>query len=158
MQNIIKKSSKVLETASLLFLILLFACVLTQIIMRNFFNSGSVVLEELARFSLVSLVFLMIPVLIVDKQHIMVDLVTSRLPKKLKRVFEIVCEGLALFMSFFLLFSVNQVISKNWSVRTPAMRMPNFIMYIPIVLGITLTALATLSFLIQLLRDGGNSK
>ena len=158
MHNIIKKASKALENISLLFLILLFACVLVQIIMRNFFNSGSVVLEELARFSLVSLVFLMIPVLIIDKQHIIVDLLTSRLPKTAKRVFEIIIEGTSLLMSFFLLFSVNQVISKNWSVRTPAMRMPNFIMYIPIVLGITFSALASLLFLIKLIRNGGDSK
>jgi TRAP-type C4-dicarboxylate transport system permease small subunit len=158
MHNIIKKASKALENISLLFLILLFACVLVQIIMRNFFNSGSVVLEELARFSLVSLVFLMIPVLIIDKQHIIVDLLTSRLPKTAKRVFEIIIEGTSFLMSFFLLFSVNQVISKNWSVRTPAMRMPNFIMYIPIVLGITFSALASLLFLIKLIRNGGDSK
>ena len=158
MQNIIKKTSRILETVSLIFLILLFGCVLTQIIMRNFFNSGSVIIEELARYSLVSLVFLMIPVLIVDKQHIIVDLVTSRLPKKLQWIFELLGEGCLFLMALFLLLSVNQVLSKNWSVKTPAMRMPNYIMYIPIVIGIAFTAVAALSFIITLLKNGGNTK
>ncbi len=51
------------EFFGIIFLLMLFLSVLIQIVMRNIFNSGSIQLEELARFSLVSLVFLMIPVL-----------------------------------------------------------------------------------------------
>ncbi len=152
MKSIIRTSSKILEAAALLFLITLFACVLTQIVMRNFFNSGSVIIEELARFSLVSLVFLMIPVLLVDRQHIVVDLITSRLKGKSLRITQIVVEFLTLALAIFLLFSSAQVLTKNWSVRTPAMKMPNLVMYIPIVLGIAFTALESIAFLINLIR------
>jgi TRAP-type C4-dicarboxylate transport system permease small subunit len=126
--------------------------------MRNFFNNGSVVIEELARFSLVSLVFLMIPVLIIDKQHIIVDLITSRLSKKFRRIFEMASHVLSLLMAIFLILSVNQVISKNWSVKTPAIRMPNYILYIPIAIGILFTAFASLSFFIELMHTKEVSK
>ncbi len=152
MKSFVRTSSRILEGIAMLFLVTLFLCVLTQIVMRNFFNSGSVILEELARISLVSLVFIMIPVILVNRQHIVVDLVTSRLSGKASHILQIVVEILTLALSVFLLLSANQVLTKNWSVVTPAMKMPNSILYIPIVVGILFTALESISFIINLVR------
>ncbi|HCG62896.1 MAG TPA: hypothetical protein DEZ27_03575 [Sphaerochaeta sp.] len=136
MHKFMQKTSKVLESSSIVFLLVLFACVLVQIIMRNFFSSGSVVLEELARFCLVSLVFLMVPVLTIDKQHIIVDILSARVPKRIRPVLEICIELLCIGLAVFLLIAVNQVMTRNWSVRTPAIRMPNILFYLPIVIGL----------------------
>ena len=152
MHVFIRKSGRVLEDIAMLFLTVLFACVMIQIIMRNFFNSGSVVLEELARFSLVSLVFLMTPVLIITRGHIIVDIITSRLTDSRARIVEIFVQALTLGLAVFLLLSVRQVMDMNWSVRTPAMRMPNYIMYIPIVLGLVYMAGSSLLYMIDAIR------
>ncbi len=152
MQSFVRTSSRILEGIGMLFLTTLFVCVLTQIVMRNFFNSGSVILEELARTSLVSLVFIMIPVILVKRQHIIVDLFSSRLTGKASHILQIVVELLTLSLSVFLLLSAKQVLVKNWSVVTPAMKMPNLILYIPIVTGILFTALESVSFLYNLIK------
>ena len=153
MRKIIKKTGMIFEDVSIIFLLVLFASVFIQIIMRNFFNSGSVVLEELARFSLVSLVFLMIPVLIVDKQHIIVDIVLVRLSQLWRRIFAICIEFCTIGLTIFLLFAIRQVMMRNWSVRTPAMRMPNIIFYIPIVLGLVFMVVASSMHLIDAIKD-----
>ncbi|MBN2859024.1 MAG: TRAP transporter small permease subunit [Sphaerochaetaceae bacterium] len=150
MKAIIRTSGRILEGLALLFLVTLFLCVFTQIVMRNFFDSGSVYIEELARFSLVSLVFLMIPVLLIDRQHIVVDLLTSRLRGKTLLGTQVIVEVLIIFLAFFLLYSSSEVLLNNWSVRSPAMKMPNLVLYIPIVLGILFTALESISSLISL--------
>lgn len=152
MHAFIHKSSRVLEGISLASLAILLASVLIQIIMRNIFNSGSVVIEELARFSLVALVFLMTPVLVITRGHIIVDLVISRLTPSGTRIFEIITQGLTLSFSVFLLFSINHVMQRNWDVRTPALRMPNFIMYIPIILGLVYMGLGSLLYLIHAIQ------
>jgi TRAP-type C4-dicarboxylate transport system permease small subunit len=136
MRTIINKTQKAFEDISMVFLLVLFASVFIQIVMRNFFSSGSVVLEELARFCLVSLVFLMVPVLVVDRQHIIVDILLVRLAPKVRRIFSICIEASSIALAIFLLFAIKQVMDRNWSVRTPAMRLPNIIFYIPIVLGL----------------------
>lgn len=153
MHTFLRRTGKYFENISLVFLLLLFACVLIQIIMRNFFDIGSVKLEELARVCLVSLVFLMVPVLIVDKQHIIVDLLINYLPKKVRRIFEIVTQSLSFGLSVFLLFSIRQVMLRNWSVCTPALRMPNSILYIPMVLGLLFMAVGTFVYLLDAMRN-----
>jgi TRAP-type C4-dicarboxylate transport system permease small subunit len=122
MRTIINKTQKAFEDISMVFLLVLFASVFIQIVMRNFFSSGSVVLEELARFCLVSLVFLMVPVLVVDRQHIIVDILLVRLAPKVRRIFSICIEASSIALAIFLLFAIKQVMDRNWSVRTPAMR------------------------------------
>ncbi|MCF7944874.1 MAG: TRAP transporter small permease subunit [Spirochaetia bacterium] len=158
MHAFIRRSCRILENIAILFLVLLFSSVLIQIIMRNFFNNGSVKLEELARFSLVSIVFIMVPVLIVDKQHIIVDILLVRLPTKARRFFEILIQSLSFGIAVFMMFSVNHVMIRNWSVRTPALRMPNFILYIPIVLGLVFMALGSFLYLMDAFRPPDGTK
>jgi TRAP-type C4-dicarboxylate transport system permease small subunit len=152
MHVFIRKSGRALENISLVFLTLLFACVMIQIVMRNFFNSGSVQLEELARYSLVALVFLMTPVLIITRGHIIVDIITSKLSIPKARIVEIAVQALTFGLALFLLFSVRQVMTMNWNVRTPALKMPNIVMYIPIVIGLIYMAACSLLYMIDAIR------
>jgi TRAP-type C4-dicarboxylate transport system permease small subunit len=65
-----------------------------------------------------------------------VDILLVRLAPKVRRIFSICIEASSIALAIFLLFAIKQVMDRNWSVRTPAMRMPNIIFYIPIVLGL----------------------
>ncbi len=136
MNTILKKIAKGYEIVSVLFLLTLFVSVMIQIIMRNVFHAGSIKLEELARFSLVSLVFLMIPTLTLRKQHIIVDIVLLYLPQNIKRWASVVTQALVLFFGLYVLWAVATIMQFNWNVRTPALAMPNVVFYIPITLGI----------------------
>ena len=139
-----QKLSKVLQSSAIVFLIVLIFSIVIQIIMRNVFNAGSVVLEELARFSLVSLVFLMIPALTIERKQIVVDIILMRLPRGVRSVFDIVIHLFSCGFSVFILIAIALIMEKNWNVRTPAMRLPNAIFYLPVALGILFNLIASL--------------
>lgn len=139
MKKMMLRLFAVSEAVSLLFLATLGLSVIIQIVMRNVFSSGSVILEEFARFSLVCIVFLMIPVLVSRQAHILVDFFIMNAPAKLKGIaslFSRVCQSIC---TLFLLYAVWMVLQRNGGVRTPAMRMPNYIFYIPLTFGLFLT-------------------
>lgn len=136
MNTILKKIARGYELVSVLFLLVLFLSVMIQIIMRNVFHAGSIQLEELARFSLVSLVFLMIPTLTLRKQHIIVDIVLLYLPQRAKRWTSAVTQMLVMLFGLYILWAIATIMQYNWNVRTPALAMPNVVFYIPMTLGI----------------------
>lgn len=136
MNNLAKQVTKGYQVVAVVFLLVLFLSVLIQIIMRNVFHAGSIQLEELARVSLVSLVFLMIPVLTFEKKHIIVDIVLLYLPKQAKKWVGVVTQLLVMCFGIYVLWAIATIMERNWSVRTPALNMPNIVFYIPITLGI----------------------
>ena len=152
MQRFLKKMAGLYELLGIIFLLMLFLSVLIQIIMRNIFNSGSIQLEELARFSLVSLVFLMIPVLIWRGQHIIVDIVILYLPERLKRWFSAISQLLVMVFGLYVLNAIVTIMEFNWNVRTPALAMPNVVFYIPITLGVLAMCIFSLAGAIITLR------
>ncbi len=139
-----RKIGAFLENAALAFLVVLMLSVAAQIVMRNVFNSGSIVIEELARFSLISLVFLMLPVLTLERKHIVVDIVLLQLPPRVRRVFDIFIHVLMTAFSVFILVAISQIMRRNWNVRTPAIRMPNAVFYLPVTIGIAATLAASI--------------
>jgi TRAP-type C4-dicarboxylate transport system permease small subunit len=154
----VQKLSKVLQSSAIAFLIILILSIVIQIIMRNIFNAGSIVLEELARFSLVSLVFLMVPALTIEKRQIVVDIVLMYLPRGARRVFDIIIHLLSSGFSVFILIAIALIMKKNWNVRTPAMRMPNAIFYLPVALGIFFNLIASLWLFVTTLTRKEGSK
>lgn len=150
MDKFLKKVTNVYRWGALVFLLVLFLSVFIQIIMRNIFNAGSIHLEELARLSLVSLVFLMIPVLTHERKHIIVDIVLIYLPEAAKRWFVFASDLLVGFFGIYVLWAISTIMERNWNVRTPALALPNLVLYIPITLGVL--AMTILSFIDVVLR------
>lgn len=153
-----QKLSKMLQSLAIVFLVILVLSVVIQIIMRNIFNAGSIVLEELARFSLVSLVFLMVPVLTIERKQIVVDIILMYLPRSARSVFDIVIQLLSSGFSVFILIAISLIMKKNWNVKTPAMRMPNALFYLPVALGILFNLVASLWLFARRLAHKGGSK
>lgn len=152
MQRFLKKMAGLYELLGILFLLMLFLSVLIQIVMRNIFNSGSIQLEELARFSLVSLVFLMIPVLTWKNQQIIVDIVVLYLPENVKRWFSAISQLLVMVFGLYVLYAIVTIMEFNWNVRTPALAMPNVVFYIPITLGVLAMCIFSFAGVIITLR------
>lgn len=148
-----RKVSGFFQNLAVVFLITLFLSVAIQIVMRNIFNAGSVVLEELARFSLVSLVFLMIPVLTIEKKQIIVDIVLIYLPASIRKVFDVFIHVLSAGFSVFILIAIAKIMENNWNVRTPAIRMPNAVFYLPVATGILFTLIGSLYQLTKILKS-----
>ncbi len=146
------------EFFGIIFLLMLFLSVLIQIIMRNVFNAGSIQLEELARFSLVSLVFLMIPVLTWRNQHIIVDIVVLYMNEEMKRWFSVITQLLVMIFGLYVLNAIVTIMEFNWNVRTPALAMPNVVFYIPITLGVLAMCIFSLASVIITLRKQGGTQ
>lgn len=145
MDKLLKRVTSVYRWAALIFLLVLFLSVFIQIIMRNIFHSGSIQLEELARISLVSLVFLMIPVLSAEHKHIIVDIVLIYLPERIKRWFLVFSDLVVGIFGIYVLWAISTIMQRNWNVRTPALGLPNAVFYIPVTLGIL--AMTIISFI-----------
>jgi len=153
-----QKLSKILQSLAIVFLLVLILSIVIQIIMRNIFDAGSIVLEELARFSLVSLVFIMIPALTIEKKQIVVDIVLMYLPPAVRKVFDLIIQVLSSAFSVFILIAISLIMKKNWNVRTPAMRMPNTIFYLPVAAGILLNLIASCWLFVTTFTRKGGSK
>ncbi len=158
MRRLVRTLCDVYQKLSVAFLTVLCLSVFAQIILRNVFSAGSVVLEELARFSLVSLVFLMIPSLTLNKQQIIVDFVMNRLPGGFRRAVEALGHLLSAASSVFLLLAIALIMERNWSIKTPAIRMPNYLFYLPVALGISLNVLAALERMTDAFTKKGEAK
>jgi len=87
----------------------------------------------------------MIPVLTYEKRHIIVDIVLLYLPKQAKKWVSVVTQLLVMCFGIYVLWAIATIMERNWSVRTPALNMPNIVFYIPITLGIL--AMTVLSLL-----------
>ncbi len=158
MRRIVRVLCDTFESIAIVFLVVLCLSVFIQIIMRNFFASGSIVLEELARFSLVSLVFLMIPVLTVRKQHIIVDFVLNMLAVPVRKGFDLVIQIVIGAGSIFLIIAISRIMVMNYNVRTAALRMPNYIFYLPVALGLLFNVVASLDNFITTIKGKGAVK
>lgn len=135
MNKILKKVTEIYRGSAIVFLLLLFASIFIQIVMRNLFHAGSIKLEELARFSLVSLVFLMIPTLTFESKHITVDILLMHLKGKVKKYFDGIIQIFCGAFGVFVLVAITTIMERNWNVKTPAIGMPNIVFYIPIIMG-----------------------
>ncbi|MFA5852853.1 MAG: TRAP transporter small permease subunit [Spirochaetales bacterium] len=147
-----RKVSGFFQNVAVVFLITLFFSVAAQIVLRNVFDAGSSILEELARFSLVSLVFLMIPVLTIEKKQIIVDIVLLYLPASVRRIFDLFIQILSAGFSVFILLAIAKIMERNWNVQTPAIRMPNAVFYFPVAVGILFTLIGSLYHFVKILN------
>lgn len=152
MKRTLRVVSDVFENVSVAFLAILCLSVFTQVILRNVFSIGSIVLEELARVSLVTLVFLMIPVLTLRKQQIIVDFVLNKLPAPVRKGFDLVIQVICLTCSVYLLIAICNIMKMNYNVRTAALKMPNYIFYLPMTLGLTLDVIGSLDHFVDTIK------
>ncbi|HCM28626.1 MAG: hypothetical protein A2Z99_19335 [Treponema sp. GWB1_62_6] len=158
MRRFIHGASRIFENTAVVFLFALILSVGIQIVMRNVFSAGSAVIEELSRFSLIAAVFLMIPVLTIEKKQIIVDLVLTRLPASVRRVFDLAIQLISACLGLFILYAILLIMEKNWSVRTPAIRMPNALFYLPVFLGIALFVIGSADNFMRALTGKGAEK
>ena len=113
MEKVTKKICGIFERGAILSLLIMFLSIFFQIILRNFFNKGSVQIEELARFSSVTLVFLMIPVLAYENGHIAVDMIIERFSPKVQYYFNVTIQVLGLSFMIFLDFTLTKIMELN---------------------------------------------
>ena len=120
-----------------------------QVASRNFFNIGLPWADELARFTGLAVVFFTVPILQYQGRHIAVDMFSNRLSGLASTIMRCINEAVVLGFCILLLMSFADFLKRAAHFSTPAMGMPNWLLYAPAVLGIITCTLITVLRLVH---------
>ena len=141
--NHLEKFINHLEEALLAFGISLAAVVLfANVMLRYFFNSGWEWAEEVARYSIVWIVFVGGSVCARKGMHLSVDAVTVRFSEKTQRIMRVLVNVLCFVFSVFLVVYGFELVTLAHETEqlTPGLEMPIFYVYLAIPTGGALMA------------------
>lgn len=119
----------IIEIVAVIVLVSLTGLVFSQVIMRNFFNTGFVWSEEMTRFLLLSVVLISAPLVFFNDGHVRFDMVALKAPPLLK---EIERFGSILVVAFFYavyIVSHLNLMEKSGDVISPSLSIPNNIFF-----------------------------
>jgi len=140
---------------SLVFLALLSALIVLQVVCRNFFDLGLPWADELARYSAIAMTYLAAPSLLLQGKHISVDLLLSLLGSGRRRIVEALNECLIIAFCALTLWGFYKFLLRAAKFSTPSLGMPNLYWYLPALAGIAGLALVALVRLAALARPAG---
>jgi len=117
------------EIVSAIILIFLTGLVFSQVIMRNFFDTGFVWSEEMSRFLLLSVILMAAPLVFFRDEHIRFDMVVQKAPPLLQKI-----EGfstLLVITFFYTVYIVSHLnlMEKSGDVISPSLSIPNSIFF-----------------------------
>ncbi|MGI6031675.1 MAG: TRAP transporter small permease [Eubacteriales bacterium] len=109
--------------------------------------------DEAQRFIMIWMAFLAFPVLIHDRGHLVVDLVSTLFPKKWHRPMYLIGDVLLLGFLIFIFPFCLEMVGVNMISMSSAMRIPMGLVYICMPLGIGLCVLAQIQSLVRAIVD-----
>ena len=118
--------------------------VVAQVIWSNAFDLGLPWADELARFGGVDVVFLSLPRLLLDGNHIAVDLLPNALPPAKRAILMRINGLLTVVFCAGITWGLFKFLERAGKFSTPAMEIPNWLYYLPAVLGLGLFGLIAL--------------
>lgn len=139
------------EWLAIVMLLVTAALVLAQVIGRNLFHTGLPVADELARYSGLGMIYLTVPLLLLQNKHITVDIFIAKLGPRARRVMDIINEALVLLFCVLFLWGGWLFLKRAGRFATPALGMPNTWFYLPALTGLALLTLVALYRAVALL-------
>ena len=140
------------ERAAMLLLAVMTAFILVQVTARNVFALGLPWAEELARYAGLGVVYLVVPLLLLQDKHIKVDLLLNRLKGRSARALNVVNELIVLAFALVFLWGGWLFLKRASQFSTAALGMPNWLYYLPAAMGMLLFALVAMLRLSRALR------
>ncbi|WP_110929147.1 TRAP transporter small permease [Bacillus massiliglaciei] len=116
----------IVMAAALGFMVIL---VFGNVVLRYFFNSGITWSEEMSRYLFVWLTFLGAIGAYKNKEHLGVDLVIKRLPLGAKKIVNVICDLIILYVLYLILDGSWKMTVMNMDSVTPAVGMPLALVY-----------------------------
>ena len=132
------------ETVAALMLFAVTTLIMIQVFARELFNDGAPWADELARWCGLGLIFLAIPLLLVNNGHVRVDMFVNLLPPLPKRVADIAIEILNLAFCALYLTSGWFFMQRAGKFASPALSIPNWFYYLPAAIGMALMLAAAI--------------
>jgi len=150
--GLLYRTCRLFEVIAMILLGVMTFLVLLQIAGRDLFGSGWPWADELARYSGLGLVYLTIPLLLLNDRHVKVDMLSSRFTGKAAYVLHVFNE--TLIVVFFGLFFWGGWVFMQRAAKfsTPALGMPNWLFYLPAAIGMLLFGLVALRRLLRALK------
>jgi TRAP-type C4-dicarboxylate transport system permease small subunit len=140
------------ERLAMLLLAVMTAFILVQVTARNVFALGLPWAEELARYAGLGVVYLAVPLLLLQDKHIKVDLLLNRLHGGAARALNVVNELIVLGFALVFLWGGWLFLKRASQFSTAALGIPNWLYYLPAALGMLLFALVALQRVLRALR------
>lgn len=127
--------------AGFLLFVLLFLCFAT--VLSRMLGTPLTWTDEAQRFIMIWMTFIACPVLIVRKEHLVVDLIQSFVKKdKVKRVFYLSGDIFVLLFLLYFLGPCLKMVSMNMIAKSSAMRISMGLVYVCMPLGVGLSIIA----------------
>ncbi|MDC7226002.1 MAG: TRAP transporter small permease subunit [Spirochaetales bacterium] len=124
-----------LVVLSVILLFVLIGMTIVQVVLRTVFNYPLIGTEELARYFLISIVFLSIPLTTRSEEHIKMIEIQKMFPLKIQNAVCFFCDAGSAFVFIILAFSAAMALKNNIGNRTINLGIPSVIFLAPTVIG-----------------------
>jgi TRAP-type C4-dicarboxylate transport system permease small subunit len=114
------------------------ALILVQVVAREAFAAGLPWADELARYLGFCVIFLVIPILLANDEHVKVDLFLNMMPPRVRRLVAASNEALTVVFCALFLYAGWLFMQRAWKFASPAIGIPNLVWYLPAMIGMTL--------------------
>lgn len=135
-------------------LVVMSAVVVLQVAVRNIVGIGVPGANELARFTSISMVYLMLPYLLMRGQFISVNVVSSKLKGCSRFVVRLFNELAVLVFGVLSVIGFQRFLSVAGMFTTPALQIPNWMFFLPATIGIVLLTLGEVVRIAALICGG----
>jgi TRAP-type C4-dicarboxylate transport system permease small subunit len=144
------------ELAAMAALVGITGLILVQVVAREAFAAGLPWADELARYFGFCVIFLVVPILLANDEHVKVDFFLNMMPPRARRLVGAANEALTLVFCALFLYAGWLFMQRAWKFATPAIGLPNLVWYLPAMVGMTLLlAVAIRRTVTALGRDAG---
>jgi len=143
-----------LRTLGCVLLAALIAMPFAQIIMRGIFNVPMAGAEELTRYFLIALTFLVAALVTIEGGQIRMEEFQALLPERPRWLLQLAIELSGMVLFSVLAYAAFTTISRNMSNQTATLEMPFWLFMAPLAIGAVLLALTTGVVFLRTLRQG----
>jgi TRAP-type C4-dicarboxylate transport system permease small subunit len=151
--NGISNSFRYLAVACLMIMIFV---TLLQVIMRTWFSIPMVGVEEMARYLLICVVFISLPLVVREEGHIRMDELQRFLPVRIRGVIRPIILFSAVISFGFIAVAAVITTIKNLDNMTPTLGLPFVVFFLPTILGFSLMVIEYAFFFIYLVKKERN--
>jgi TRAP-type transport system small permease protein len=151
-QGVLTRVCAWLERVAMALLAVMTLLVLLQIVGRDVMQAGWAWADELARYTGLAVVYLTVPLLLQQDRHVKVDLLSSRLAGRPAALLHLCNELLTVMFCAMFLWGAWRFMQKASGFSTPALGLPNWLYYLPAMVGMVMFTVVALRRLVSALR------
>jgi TRAP-type C4-dicarboxylate transport system permease small subunit len=144
---------KIRNVSLILCVVVMFAPILLNIILRYGFNSGFVSSDEIGRVAFIYMTFIGGAITFIEGRHIGVEGVPAMVKPAVARVLKLAALALTLITTLILAGGAWQLILHNRGGRTPVLEIPIELLYLPVLFAGAIIVISIVIKAVAILRN-----